>query len=121
MKRRVRSAIHCAGVDIPYGQVYAMGPEIARIAGVCAEAAELALRERSIDDDAGREAGDDRGRGVADCARAATAATAPEHVGEAQLGQAERGGDAHRIVAVVGVRGDAVDGRHRQTGVVGAR
>src|ERR1700687_6451190 len=34
MKRRVRSAIHCAGVDIPYGQVYAIGPEIVRIAGV---------------------------------------------------------------------------------------
>src|SRR6202167_6449204 len=34
MKRRVRSAIHCAGVDIPYGQVYAIGPEIVRTGGV---------------------------------------------------------------------------------------
>ena len=84
-----------------------------------AEAAELALRERSIDDDASREAGDNRSRRVADRARAATAAAAPEHVGEAQLGQAERRRDAHRIVAVVGVRGDAVDRRHRQSGVVG--
>ncbi len=57
--------------------------------------------------------------GVADSARASTTAAAPEHVGEAQLRQSERGCDTHRIVAVVAVRRDAVDGSHRNPGVVG--
>ena len=83
------------------------------------EAAELALRERSVDYDAGREACDDRGGGVADRAGAATTAATPEHGGEAQLGKSERGGDAHRIVSIVAVRRDSVDRGDGDAGVIG--
>src|SRR5204863_58950 len=52
--------------------------------------------------------GRDRGRGVAHCGRATAAASAPLHVREAQLGQAERGGQPRGVVAVVAVGREAV-------------
>ena len=77
--------------------------------GCRAEALELALGERAEHDDAVGEARGDRRRGVADRRRAAATAAAPLHVGEAQLGQAEGGGQARRVIAVVAVGGEAVD------------
>ena len=74
-----------------------------------AEALELALGERAEDDDAVRESRRDRRRGIADRRRSAAATAAPLHVGEAQLGQAEGGGQARGIIAVIAVGGEAVD------------
>ena len=56
--------------------------------------------------------GRDRRRGVGHRPRRASAARAPLHVGEAQLGQPECGGEPGRLVAIVGVRSEAVDVRH---------
>ncbi len=83
------------------------------------EAAELPLRECSINDNASRKAGHDSGGGIADRARASTAPAAPEHIGEAQLGKSERGGDPDRIVSIVAVRRDSVDRGDWNTGVIG--
>ena len=54
-------------------------------------------------------AGRHRGRRVAHRRRAAASAAAPLHVREAQVGQAEGGGQPRGIVAVVAVRREAVD------------
>jgi hypothetical protein len=53
------------------------------------EALELSLRQRAEDDHAVGVAGGDGGRRVAHRRRAAPAATAPLHVGKAQVGQPE--------------------------------
>src|SRR6185503_15074661 len=82
-----------------------------------AEALELPLGEGTEDHDAVGQAAGDRRRRVADGGGATTAAAAPLHVREAQLGQAERGGDARGIVAVVAVRGEAVDRARLEPGV----
>ena len=74
-----------------------------------AEAAELALRERAIDDDALGEATGDRRRGVRHRAGYAAAPAPPLHVGEAQLVDAQRRGERHRLVAIIAERGEAVD------------
>jgi hypothetical protein len=74
-----------------------------------AEALELALGERTEHHDAVSVAGRDRRGRVADRRRAASTAATPLHVGEAQLGKAERGGQARGIVTVVAVRREAVD------------
>src|SRR5262249_23455444 len=71
------------------------------------EAAELALRQAAIDDNVVREAGHDRGCRVAD-RTGSTATAAPEHVGETDVRQPQRRGQAGRVVAVVAVGGEAV-------------
>ena len=86
--------------------------------GAATEAAELALGEGAKDDDGIGVAGGDGGSGVANGAGAATAATAPLHVGEAELGQAEGGGEPRRVVAIVAVGGEAVDFVGVHAGVV---
>ena len=53
--------------------------------------------------------------------RIADSAAAPVHVGEAQRRQAERRGETRRIVAVVGVGGEAVDPARIDAGVVAGR
>ena len=60
----------------------------------------------------------DRRRGIAHGGRAAAATAAPVHVGEAQRRQAERRGQPRRVVAVVGVGGEAVDPARIDAGVL---
>ena len=73
------------------------------------EASELTLRERAKYHDAFGLPGCDRGRGIGDRAGAAAATAAPLHVREAQIGNAERRGEARRVAAVVAERREAVD------------
>ena len=83
-----------------------------------AEALELALRQGAEHHDAvGHAAGHGR-RGIAHGGRAAAAAAAPVHVGEAQRRQAQRRGEPRRIVAVVGVGGEAVDAARIDAGIL---
>ncbi len=88
------------------------------LTGGLAETAELALGEGAEDDTVFRIAGVDRGGRVADRARSATTAAAPHHPGERQMLQSERGGEARRVVAIVGVARDSVDLAHVDSGVV---
>ena len=83
-----------------------------------AEALELALRQRAEHHDAIGHAAGHRRRGVADGGRAAAPAAAPVHVGEAQRRQAERRGEPRRVVAVVGVGGEAVDAARIDAGIL---
>ena len=96
MKRITRIAKRWAGEIRPYGNVRAASPETVPPGGAGAEALELTLGERAEDDDAVGVARGDRRRRVAHRRRAAAPAAAPLHVGEAQLGQAEGGGQARR-------------------------
>ena len=109
MKRLTFMANIWAGDIRPYGSVWAAGPETVLHARALPEAAELALGQRAEHDDALGLAGGDGGGRVGDGARAAAAAAAPLHGGEAELVAAERGRQARRLVAVVAVRREAVD------------
>ena len=83
-----------------------------------AKALELALRQGAEHHDAvGHAAGHGR-RGIAHGGRAAATAAAPVHVGEAQRRQAERGREPGRLVAIVGVGGEAVDAARVDAGVL---
>ena len=95
------------------------GGDAARRRG--AEALELALRQRPEHHDAIGHAAGHRRRGIAHGGRSAAPAAAPVHVGEAQRRQAERGGQARRIVAVVGVGGEAVDAARIDAGILAGR
>ena len=107
-----------AGEISPYGKVSAASPAGGRGRRRRAEALELPLRERAEHHHAVGVAGGDRRRRVADRCGAATTAAAPLHVREAQLGQAQRRGQPGGIVAVVAVRGKAVDLARIETGVL---
>ncbi len=84
-----------------------------------AEAAELALREGAKDHAVFRVAGRDRRRRIADRARTAAATTAPDHPSEAKMLEPERGREMRRVVAIVGIAGDAVDIANVDAGVFG--
>ena len=109
MKRCTFMANICAGDIRPYGIVCANSPEMRWPRDALAEAAELALCQRAKHDHAFGLAGGDRGRGVGDGARAAAAAAAPLHAGEAQVVDAERGGQPRRVAAIVAERREAID------------
>jgi len=74
-----------------------------------AEPLELPLGQRAEDHDAVGEPRRDRRRGIADRRRSAATTAAPLHIGEAELGEAEGGGQARRVIAVIAVGGEAVD------------
>ncbi len=83
-----------------------------------AEASELALGQRPEHDHAVSQTTGDGGSGVTNRCGASAPTPAPLHVGEAQLGQAESGSQARRLVAVVRVGGEAVDLPGRDAGIL---
>ena len=80
-----------------------------RAAGARSEPAELALGQGPEDDHPVGHSRRDGRRPVGDGGRPAGASPAPNHVGVAQLPDAESGGQTGGVVAVAGVRRKAVD------------
>lgn len=117
----VHEAGHAHGVPLG-GRQQAIGCEIGCILAVGANGcavtvtAVLALGDAAEHHHAGGRTGDHRRRGVGD-RRRPPAAAAPEHVGVAELRQAERRGQPRGIVAVGTEGGEAVDSPRVHPGV----
>ena len=74
-----------------------------------AEPAELALSQPSVRHGDIAITGGDSRCGIGNRTGTAAAAATPEHVAEADMLHAQRGGDVRRVVAVVAEGGEAVD------------
>ena len=118
MKRVTFMAKRCAGDMTPYGNRKDRRRRRRRRRSAAAVAGELALRQGAERDDAIRHAGGHRRRGIADRTADAAAAATPEHVGEAQLLDAERGGETSGLAAVVAIGGEAVDVVRADAGIL---